>query len=65
MDKNGHVSSIQGKALGEFRVHIKKLWYPQALSTKWLDLEGAHGIEQKQKIIGKQTNETFQQVWYE
>ena len=59
-NKNGQVS-IQEEALGEFRVRIKKLWYPPTLSTSWLDLEWACGIEQLKKS-GKKTNTTSQQV---
>ena len=50
MVNNGHVS-IQGEALGTFRVHIKKIEYPPTLSTYWLDLEGVHGIEKFKKTF--------------
>ena len=55
MDTNGHFS-IQGEALERFSVQIKMLLYPPTLSTWWLDLEGARGINTTTIYVKKSTS---------
>ena len=55
MNTIGHVS-IHGEALTGFKLQIKISLYPPNLSTWWLDLKRACGIEKIKNTLNNRTN---------